>query len=84
MILEDTENTDPVEFGNIVHEEVEGQRTACSRNFDEIAKVLHNIPSIGDTIVVTEEFRQNIGIVEMHNDDGTTSVKFETAYIQVI
>ena len=30
--------------------------------------------------MVTEgEFRQNIGIVEMHNDDGTTSVKFETA-----
>ena len=80
MILEDTENTDPDEFGNILQEEIEGQKTACSRNFDEIAKVLHNIPSIDDTIVVKEgEFRQNIGIVKKHNEDGTISVSFETA-----
>ena len=80
MILDNTENILPDDFGNIVHEEVEGQKTACARNFDQMAKALHNIPIIGDTVVVTEgPYKYNIGFVKEHNDDGTISVFFNTA-----
>ena len=77
MVLEDTEHALPDDFGNIVHEEMEGQKTACSRNFDEMAKAIHNIPSIDDTVVVTEgSYKYNIGIVKEHNEDGDISVFF--------
>ena len=79
MILEGTENTNPTEFGNIVHGEAEGQITACGRNFDEMSKAIYNTPSIDDVVVVTKgDYKYNIGIVKEHNEDGNILVFFET------
>ena len=80
MQLEDIENTLPADFGNVVQGEDEGQITACSRNFDEIAKVVHNIPSIGDSVVITEGmYKYNLGLVKHHNEDDTIQVFFDKA-----
>ena len=80
MLLEDTENDQPDDFGNIIHEEEEGQMTACRKNFDEMARVIHNVPSIGDTVVVTDgSYKYNFGLVKENHDDGTISILFQRA-----
>ena len=80
MVIEDTENDVPNDYGNVVHEEVEGQETACQRTFDAMAKTLHGSPCIGDTVVIKEGgFKQNLGIVKSINEDGSFCLHFEEA-----
>ena len=80
MVLEDTENQSPLQYGNVVHEEVEGQTKACTRTFDAMAKAVHGIPSIDDAVVVKEgAFKNNLGLVKSHNEDGSLSVLLKMA-----
>ena len=80
MELEGTEDEMPSDFGNVIHEEEEGQKTSCSRNFDSMAKSLHGIPSIDEAVVVKEgAFKNNLGLVQSHNEDGSISVFFKKA-----
>ena len=62
--MEDGANDVPNQYGNVVHEENEGQKTACGRTFDAMAKALHGTPSIDETVVVKDgAFKSNIGVV---------------------
>jgi hypothetical protein len=80
MELEDTDNAIPDNFGNVIHKEEEGKKNACSRNFDAIAKVLHGMPSVDESVVVKEgAFKYNMGVVETVNEDGSISVNFPKA-----
>ena len=70
-----------VSFGNVIHEESEGQKTACSRTFDAIAQAIHHIPIVDDLVVVKDgAFKYNMGKVQGYHDDGSISVFFKTKF----
>ena len=78
--LNDGENAIPDQFGTIVHEEQEGQKTACSRAFDDISRQIHGVPKVNEMVVVKHgAFKYNFGTVKCSNEDGSISVLFDQA-----
>ena len=81
MDLDDGENAIPTPFLNIEHEEQEGQKTACNREFDNISGAVFGTPSIDALVVVKEgAFKYNLGKVVAHNEDGSLTVHFDKAF----
>ena len=82
MELNDTETEEPMQYGNIVHEEEEGQREACTRFFNDMCRTLNKAPSIGDIVaIISGPMKFNIGTVTSENEDASFDVAL-TATLQ--